>query len=282
MIAIVGPHLRAMATRPPRPSPARAALRAAWLGFLAPLLGLRADRMDDYPARWWLALPPLAVLAWLLAQFLAIVTSDWAVWLTPALLLVLVRLYVAWLHERLHRTLFRQFPDALSMIVRAVRVGIPVSEAIHTVARDAQLPTAREFRRIADRLTLGMPLGEALSETAGRNGVPEYRFFATALSLQAQTGGGLGETLENLADVIRKRVALEARAAALSSEAKASGVILGALPFVTGAALLITSPDYLLTLIREPQGRQILAAAGILLLSGLLVMRFMIRRALRT
>jgi tight adherence protein B len=194
----------------------------------------------------------------------------------------MTRAYFSWLRQRRLETLFKQFPDALAMIVRAVRVGIPVSEAIRTVARDAQMPTAREFGRMADRLTVGMPLDQALSETAAHVGLPEYRFFATALALQAQTGGGLTDTLENLADVIRKRVALQARAAALSSEAKTSAAILAALPFFAGGALFLTSPDYLLVLISEPRGQQILGAAALMLTMGILVMRSMIRRALRS
>ncbi len=108
------------------------------------------------------------------------------------------------------------------MIVRSVRVGIPVTEGIRTVAREAPRPTAQEFSLLADQIRIGMPIEEALRELATRNQLPEYRFFATALALQNQTGGGLAETLENLGDVIRKRVALKGRAHALASEARTS------------------------------------------------------------
>ena len=110
--------------------------------------------------------------------------------------------------------------------------------------------------------------------------MPEYRFFATALALQNQTGGGLGETLENLAEVIRKRVALKERGYALAGEARTSAGILGALPFVTTALLAVLNPPYILVLFTDPGGQRILAAAMGLLLVGILMMRTMIKRSL--
>ncbi len=124
-------------------------------------------------------------------------------------------------------TLFQQFPDALAMIVRAVRVGLPIVEAIRVVARENAEPTAREFAGLVAQTTIGVPLDDALREMAERNRLPEYRFFATALSLQSQTGGGLTETLENLADTIRKRVAAKLRGHALAAEARMSSLYSG-------------------------------------------------------
>ena len=133
--------------------------------------------------------------------------------------------------------LYAQFPDALAMIVRAVRVGIPLSEGIHTVAREATPPTGPEFGLLYDRVAIGVTLEDALREMAGRNQLAEYRFFATALALQSRTGGGLTEALEGLADVMRRRLALKARGLALAAEAKTSIMILASLPFVSGGAL---------------------------------------------
>jgi tight adherence protein B len=110
--------------------------------------------------------------------------------------------------------------------------------------------------------------------------VPEYRFFATALALQNQTGGGLSETLENLAEVIRKRVGLKARARALASEAKTSAGILAALPFLTGAVLAVVNFDYVSLLFNDPGGQQVLTVALIMLGVGIMVMRSIIRRSL--
>lgn len=280
--AVVQPHMRAVAGPRQRNSLLPRLLRGAVGQALEKVFGFQIDRIADYPAYWWVALVAALPLARLITGLAAPLLGGWVILLTPVVWVVLTRAYFSWLRQRRLETLFKQFPDALAMIVRAVRVGIPVSEAIRTVARDAQMPTAREFGRMADRLTVGMPLDQALSETAAHVGLPEYKFFATALALQSQTGGGLTDTLENLADVIRKRVALRARAAALSSEAKTSAAILAALPFFASGALFVMSPDYLMVLINEPQGQQILGAAVLMLTMGVLVMRSMIRRALRS
>ena len=128
------------------------------------------------------------------------------------------------------------------MIVRSVRVGIPVMEAIRAVARETPEPTGPEFARLVDQVSIGVSLDDAVLDMARRCGIPEYRFFATALSLQNQTGGTLSETLENLADVIRKRVALAAKGKALASEARTSAMVLAALPIVTGGGAVGAQP----------------------------------------
>jgi tight adherence protein B len=282
LIAVVQPHMRAVAGPRLRTAILPRLLRGAVGQALEKVFGFEIDRIPDYPAYWWVAiivaLPPARLITGLGAPLL----GDWVILLTPVVWVVLTRAYFGWLRQRRLELLFKQFPDALAMIVRAVRVGIPVTEAIRTVARDAQMPTAREFGRMADRLTVGMPLDKALAETAAHAGLPEYKFFATALALQSQTGGGLTDTLENLAEVIRKRVALRARASALSSEAKTSAAILAALPFFAGGALFVMSPGYLMLLVNEERGQQILGAALLMLGMGILVMRSMIRRALRS
>ena len=280
--AVVLPHMRAVAAPRQREAILPRLLRGALGQSLQKVFGFELDRIADYPAYWWVAIVAALPLARIATGLGAPLLGDWVILLTPVLWVVLTRAYFSWLRQRRLERLFKQFPDALAMIVRAVRVGIPVSEAIRTVARDAQMPTAREFGRMADRLTVGMPLDQALSETASHVGLPEYRFFATALALQSQTGGGLTDTLENLAEVIRKRVALRARASALSSEAKTSAAILALLPFFASGALFVMSPGYLMILVNEPQGQQILGAAVLMLVMGVLVMRSMIRRALRS
>ena len=177
--------------------------------------------------------------------------------------------------------LYSQFPDALAMIVRSVRVGIPVSETVRAVAKEAMEPTATEFMILSDQLAIGVTLENALRECAARNRLPEYRFFATALALQAQTGGGLSETLENLSDVIRKRVAARQRAFALAAEARTSTYVLAALPFFTGAALGVMNPEYIGVLFTEEKGHQVLALALTLLSLGMYVMKAAINKSLK-
>jgi len=278
--AVVGPHWPAGLAPAPRRDLLRAVAEGPWPARLAGVFGLRLDRAAEYPIRWWiipLAAMPLARAA---AGLAALLGGDLLLLATPALWFLFCRWGFGWLDAKRIETLFRQFPDALGMVTRAVRVGIPVSEAIRSVAREAPKETAAEFQRIADRLSIGLPIDQALAETAHRNGVPEYRFFATALALQSQTGGGLGETLENLAEVIRKRVALKERGYALAAEARTSAGILAALPFFTAGVLAVLSPSYIVLLFNDAGGQRILAAAIGLLLTGILVMRSMIKRSL--
>jgi tight adherence protein B len=278
--AVAGPHWPAGLVAPPRQDWLRAVAEAPWLARLAAIFGLRLDRVAEYSIRWWiipLAAMPVARAA---AGLAALLGGDLLLLATPVFWFFFCHWAFGWLDTRRIETLFRQFPDALGMVTRAVRVGIPVSEAIRSVARESPSETAAEFQRIADRLSIGLPIDQALAETAHRNGVPEYRFFATALALQNQTGGGLGETLENLAEVIRKRVALKERGYALAAEARTSAGILAVLPFFTVGILAVLSPGYVTMLFTDAGGQRILAAAIGLLLIGVLVMRSMIKRSL--
>jgi tight adherence protein B len=131
-----------------------------------------------------------------------------------------------------------------------------------------------------EQVAIGVSLEDAMQEMADRCDMPEYRFFSTALAMQNQTGGALSETLEGLADVIRKRVAMKARGHALASEGKTSAGILAALPVFTALMLEVLNPTYLAVLFTNPTGQHILAAAILSLGLGILVMRSMIRRAL--
>ena len=223
-----------------------------------------------------LAAVPSLVFARIVISFVGF--AGWLV--LPAASLLICRSFFGWCENRLMTTLFRQFPDALAMIVRAVRVGLPIVEAIRVVARENPEPTAREFAALVAQTSIGVPLDDALREMAERNQLPEYRFFATALSLQSQTGGGLAETLENLAETIRKRVAAKLRGHALAAEARMSSYILGALPLVTGLLLLLTNPGYIGVLFTDPTGRNLLLVAVALLSVGAFVMRTLIRKSL--
>ncbi len=252
-----------------------------WTHRAARLLGIRLDRLADYRPRWFVVLGA-ALLAGRIGGAVAGDVLHEAL-VIPATLVGAVlasRAMFGLIESKRREALYRQFPDALGQIVRAVRVGLPVVEAIRNVAEEAPVPTNVEFRAIADRLTLGVPIDEALAETALRTGLPEYRFFATALTLQARAGGALSETLENLAEVIRKRVALRQRAHALSSEAKTSAGILASLPFITAAMLFAVTPSYAMILLTTDSGKMALGIAAGMMTMGLLVMRSIIRRAL--
>jgi tight adherence protein B len=250
------------------------------LDRVAGFFGADMARTDLYPIAWWLV-PPLAFIpARLVAMVLEFLVGPMAIFVVPFACWLVCWKYFSGRHAQRVTVLFQQMPEALAMIVRAVRVGIPVSEAIRVVAHEAAKPTCFEFARLADDVAIGSPLDEALRNMAERNGVPEYRFFATALSLQAQTGGGISETLENLADVIRKRVAARARGKALAAEARTSALVLSVLPVLALATLWLMNPDYVAVLFDTEPGHMILASAALLLTVGTFVMRTMIHRSL--
>ena len=155
------------------------------------VLGMDPERRDPYPLQPVLVVPlsaiPGYIVHWLLHGLLG--HSAWM--LVPVVMLFVTRSVYSGNDAKRTAILYRQFPDALATIVRAVRVGIPVTEALKAVAQDAELPTSVEFARLHDQVSIGTPMEDALREMAARNRLPEYRFFATALALQAQTGGGV-------------------------------------------------------------------------------------------
>ena len=245
------------------------------------VFGFDPAHSSHYPLPWSIVLVLSLLLARAVAGILTIVAGELAFFAIPVIWVFLARAFFGWVDDRRRQLLRNQMPDALSMIVRSVRVGIPVSEAMRHVARQSQAPTAPEFERIASDLSIGTRLDVSLKTMAQRTGLPEYQFFATALSLQAQTGGGLTETLENLADVIRKRVALRSKAYALASEARTSSMVLAALPFVSGLGLAVLSPSYISVLFTEESGRNLLGIAALSLSTGILAMRMIIRTSLK-
>ena len=245
------------------------------------VFGFDPAHAKHYPVPWVIVLVLTLLMARVVSGVLTIVVDDVAFFAIPVIWVFLARAFFGWVDDRRRQLLRNQMPDALSMIVRSVRVGIPVSEAMRHVAHQSPPPTGPEFERIASDLTIGTPLDVALKAMAQRAGLSEYQFFATALSLQAQTGGGLTEMLENLADVIRKRVALRSKAYALASEARASSMVLAALPFVSGLGLAVLSPSYIAVLFTEESGRNLLGIAVLSLATGILAMRMIIRTSLK-
>jgi tight adherence protein B len=248
--------------------------------IMAGLVGADATRMSQYPIPWWIVLPlSLAIAKG--AQVLGSSMMGNASWaLFPIAWLLSCRHVFIWMEKRRKQRAVLQLPDILDQIVRGVRVGMPVLEAIRSSARETPEPTRTEFLRLVDQVAVGTPLEEAVADMATRSGLPEYNFLATALALQNQTGGGLSETLIGLAEVVRKRVAIIEKGKALSSEAKATAVVLTVLPFATGIIMYIMDPPYMMLLITEPMGHNMLAGAAVSLLLGLLCIRSMFQKAL--
>jgi tight adherence protein B len=138
-----------------------------------------------------------------------------------------------------------RFPDALELMVRGLRSGLPITETMGVVADELPGPISEEFRAVTDKMKIGRTMEAALQESADRMGTPEMQFFVITLAIQRETGGNLAETLANLADVLRKRAQMKLKIRAMSSESKASAWIVGSLPFIVFILVWWISPDYM-------------------------------------
>lgn len=168
-----------------------------------------------------------------------------------------------------------QFPDALDMLVRSVRGGFPLSTALQMLAENAEDPVKEEFRKVNDDIALGRTLGQALGRLAVRINEPDVRFFVVVLAVQQETGGNLSEIIGNLSGVIRKRKQLRHKIKALTSEGKATGLILGGLPVFIFVLLYFVQPGYLQPFFHDPTGQMLLGVVG-----GLLGVCFLIVKAM--
>ena len=137
------------------------------------------------------------------------------------------------------------FPDAIELMVRGLRSGLPITETLGIVASEIQGPVGFEFRMVSDKMKIGRTMEAALQDTADRLGTPEFQFFVITLAIQRETGGNLAETLSNLADVLRKRAQMRLKIRAMSSESKASAYIIGSLPFVVFTMVTLINPAYM-------------------------------------
>ena len=139
------------------------------------------------------------------------------------------------------------FPDAIELMVRGLRSGLPITETLGIVAGEIPGPVGIEFRMVSDKMKIGRTMEAALQETADRLGTAEFQFFVITLAIQRETGGNLAETLSNLADVLRKRAQMKLKIRAMSSESKASAYIVGSLPFVVFTLVWMINPHYMHT-----------------------------------
>ncbi len=169
------------------------------------------------------------------------------------------------------------FPDAIDLIVRGIRSGLPVGESISEVGKEMADPVGREFTLISDSVKMGQQLEFALWETARRLDMQEFNFFVISLSVQRETGGNLGETLANLSEILRQRRQMKLKIKAMSSEARASAYILGSLPFIMFGIIFMLNPDYEMDLFNDSRGRAMLGGAAIMMSLGVAVMNKMVK-----
>lgn len=168
------------------------------------------------------------------------------------------------------------FPDALDVITRGIKSGLPVGECISLLGREMPEPVATEFRIVSESQKLAMPLDEALTKATERVPLAEVRFLAIVMAIQQQTGGNLADTLSKLSDVIRLRKKMRDKVQALSAEAKASAGIIGSLPVLVSGLLSVVAPDYIGELIVKETGNMLIVTGVCIMAFGIFVMRHMI------
>ncbi|MTI08632.1 type II secretion system F family protein [Curvivirga aplysinae] len=171
----------------------------------------------------------------------------------------------------------RDFPDAIDLMVRGLRSGLPVSESMLSVAREFDGPIGFEFKSVMENVQFGTDMEKALWNMTEKLPSADVKFFVITLSIQKDTGGNLADTLNNLSNILRSRKQMVLKVKALSSEAKASAMILGSLPFVLFAILSVLSPEYIFQLFEDPRGHVMLGVGGVLIFIGVMIMRKMIK-----
>jgi tight adherence protein B len=180
------------------------------------------------------------------------------------------------LKKRREQKFLNGFPDAVDLIVRGVKAGLPLLDCIKMVASEGAEPIRTEFRVILDTQAIGMPLGEACAKLYERTPLAEANFFSIVVGIQQKAGGNLSEALGNLSRVLRDRKKMKAKITAMSQEAKASAMIIGALPLAVMVLVYLTSPDYITLLFTRSLGHLMLAGSAVWMALGILVMRKMI------
>ncbi len=188
----------------------------------------------------------------------------------------LPRWIINFLRKRRTKKFLAEFANAMDVIVRGVKAGLPLNDCLRIIAAEAAEPVRSEFRQIVESQALGVTLGEAVARLPERVPVPESSFFATVVTIQSKSGGNLSEALGNLSRVLRERNKMVGKIKAMSMEAKASAWIIGSLPGIVMCLVYLTSPGYIALLFTDPTGNVILAASAIWMTIGVLVMRRMI------
>ena len=203
-----------------------------------------------------------------------------ALLLSPIEAFFVARFIFGWERARYQGALLEQIPEVMAMLCRAIGIGIPLTEALRSVAQEVPSPSREEFMLVIGDVAIGQSLERSLWRLQERTGLPEYAFFAVTIGLQVQTGGNLVETLQNLQDIVRKRVAVSKRGHALAAEARISAQILTSLPFFMSAVLYLVQPGFIEFFLYTEAGNHLAFAAGGMLATGNFIMREMIKRSI--
>lgn len=191
--------------------------------------------------------------------------------------LIVPHSFLGWRIKRRQTRFIELFPDAIDLMVRGLKAGLPIAESIKTAGQEIPDPVGLELRRITDGIRIGRQIDEVLWECSRRLNLQEFDFFTIALSIQSETGGNLAETLNNLAEVLRGRRQLKRKIRALSSEAKASAYIIGSLPFVMTVLIYIVNQGYIVGLFTDPRGQAMVGFGLFMIFAGAAVMFKMVK-----
>jgi tight adherence protein B len=265
----------------PRPSVQPIHLARRRSGILDALLRVLLNYTYDAPYHW-----PLSTMA---ALGLGVATATvllgslmYPLWIMgPTAVLdgcLAVRLLSGWQRRRYANQMLRQLPDAIEIMISAVRAGLPVSEAFNIIVNEMPAPSKGEFRLVTSELELGRTADEAIRMISDRTGIAEYAILAVTLAVQSKSGGRLAQTLQVLADTMRQRIALAGRAKALAGEATLSARVLASLPVLAGGVMYFERPDSMVLLFNDPRGQILFGIGVVSLCLGILTMRTMIRK----
>jgi tight adherence protein B len=186
------------------------------------------------------------------------------------------RWLLGFLKKRRENQFLHNFPDAVDVIVRGVKAGLPLGDCLRIIATESAEPVRGEFKTIVEAQTIGISMGDACAKLFERMPLPEANFFGIVISIQQKAGGNLSEALANLSRVLRDRKKMKAKIQAMSMEAKASAVIIAALPFAVMILVYISSPNYIELLWTHPTGRMMMACSAAWMSCGVFVMKKMI------
>jgi len=235
-----------------------------WADRLLPRPEVLRQRLERTGRNWTIGQFGMASAAFAVVVALLLALQGVPAWMAIPIGavagLLLPQHVITWLVRRRVARFTAKFPDAIELLVRGLRSGLPISETLGVVGSEVPEPVGGEFRGVADRIKIGRTMDAALQDTADRLGTPEFQFFCITLAIQRETGGNLAETLSNLADVLRKRAQMKLKIRAMSSESKASAYIVGALPFIVFALIWFINGKYMQQFFTEPR---LMIAGGI-------------------
>ncbi|ODN70901.1 type II secretion system F family protein [Methylobrevis pamukkalensis] len=188
----------------------------------------------------------------------------------------LPRFFVNYMRKRRQNAFINELPNAVEVIVRGVKAGLPLNDCLRMISVDANEPVRSEFRHVVETMSMGVTVDQAVGRLYERMPLPEANFFAIVIAIQAKAGGNLSEALGNLARVLRERKKMKAKIQAMSMEAKASASIIGSLPIIVALLVYLTSPDYIRILWTDPAGQVVIGCSALWMFMGIMVMRNMI------